>query len=86
MSSDVNYALVFGNIMHNVFQAILECMDFKKETLVKIIKNSIKDQLILLYYLQKNENTVQLEVQKSIKNITDWLNLVFLPKNNKYGV
>jgi len=37
MSSDVNYALVLGNVIHNVFQQILETMDFRKEKLNQMI-------------------------------------------------
>ena len=42
MSGDVNYALVLGNIIHSIFQSILETMDFKLESLNKTIKNSVK--------------------------------------------
>ena len=33
MSSDINYALVLGNVIHNVFQQILETMDFRQDKL-----------------------------------------------------
>ena len=86
MSSDINYALVLGNVIHSVFQSILECMDFKRETINKIIKCAIKDQLILLYQLQKTEKEVENDVGKAVKNIIEWLNMVFIGKNNPYGV
>ena len=41
-SGDVNYALVLGNVIHEVFQVILQQMDFKLETLDGIIKTAIK--------------------------------------------
>ena len=42
MSSDINYALVLGNVIHNVFQQILEFMDFRQQTLEKLVKHAIK--------------------------------------------
>jgi len=40
-SSDINYALVLGNVIHNVFQRILEQMDFRQSALDVIIKKSV---------------------------------------------
>ena len=42
LSSDINYALVIGNVIHNVFQRILELMDFTVKTLNKIIQQATK--------------------------------------------
>lgn len=42
IQGDVNYALVLGNIIHSVFQSILESMDFRLGSISKIVKNSIK--------------------------------------------
>ena len=41
-SSSVNYPLVLGNVIHAIFQSILECMDFKTKTIDNIIHNAIK--------------------------------------------
>ena len=86
MSGDVNYALVLGNIIHSIFQSILETMDFKLESLNKTIKNSVKPQLLLLYYLKKTEQEVYDDAKRAIKNIQEWLDLTFLPNKNKYGL
>jgi hypothetical protein len=77
MSSDINYALVLGNVIHNVFQQILEKMDFRKDKLAEMVNSAIKDQLILLYFLKKSEEDVKTDVNKGIKNITTWLDMVF---------
>lgn len=69
MAGDVNYALVLGNVIHAIFQSILLEMDFKLESLNKIIKSCIKPQLLLLYYLKKTEQEVQDDARRAIKNI-----------------
>ena len=33
LSGDINYPLILGNIVHDIFQQILEKMDFKNETI-----------------------------------------------------
>jgi CRISPR/Cas system-associated exonuclease Cas4 (RecB family) len=40
-SSDINYALVLGNIVHEVFQQILKTMDFRKQTLEATISKAV---------------------------------------------
>lgn len=82
IQGDVNYALVLGNVIHYVFQAILEKMDFKSDSINTIIKTAIKGQLLLLYYLKKTEKEVEDDVRKGIKNITSWLDMLLLRKHH----
>ena len=86
MSSDINYALVLGNVIHNVFQQILETMEFRKDKLSQMINQAMKGQLILLYFLKKTEEEVKNDVNRAIRNITCWLEAVFDPKKNSYGI
>jgi len=87
MSSDINYALVLGNVIHNVFQQILEHMNFRNDELEKIIKESMKSQLILLYFLKKTEEEVRADVKRAIKNITTWIgDIMFKQTNNPYKI
>lgn len=53
LAGDVNYALVLGNIIHQVFQDILQKMDFRQSTINKFIHDAVKVELLLLYYLKK---------------------------------
>ena len=59
-------------------------MDFRRETIQKIIKDSIKGQLLLLFSLGKNEAEVEEDSNKAVKNITTWLDQVLLPHKNKH--
>ncbi len=86
MSSDINYALVLGNVIHNVFQQILESMDFRQDKLNQMISQAMKGQLILLFFLKKTEQEVKNDVNRAIRNISCWLEAVFDPKKNSYGV
>ena len=46
----------------------------------------MKGQLILLYFLKKTEEDVKNDVNRAIRNITCWLEGVFDPKKNSYGI
>lgn len=61
-------------------------MDFRQSALDKIIKKSVSGQLILLYFLNKTEEEVIADVQRGIRNVTMWLDMVFAQKNNPFGV
>lgn len=61
-------------------------MDFRRETINKIIKDAIRSQLLLLFSLQKNEKEVEEDARKAVKNITEWLDMVLLPHKNKFGL
>ena len=61
-------------------------MDFRRETINKIIKDSIRGQLLLLYSLEKNEKEVEEDARRAVKNITEWLDMVLLPHKNKHGL
>ena len=73
IQGDINYALVLGNVIHAIFQDILAQMDFRRETINKIIKDAIKGQLLLLFSLNKQEREVEEDSRKAVKNITEWL-------------
>ena len=64
---------MLGNVIHAIFQDILAQMDFRRENIQKIIKESIKGQLLLLFSLGKNEAEVEDDANKAVKNITTWL-------------
>jgi CRISPR/Cas system-associated exonuclease Cas4 (RecB family) len=40
-AGNINYPLVLGNIIHQIFQDILECMDFQKSKLGEIVSSAI---------------------------------------------
>jgi len=82
---DINYALVLGNVIHAVFQDILAQMDFRRETITKIIKEAIRGQLLLLFSLGKQEKEVEDDSRRAVKNITEWLDMVLLPHKNRFG-
>lgn len=71
--------MVLGNVIHAIFQEILAQMDFRRETINKIIKDAIRCQLLLLFSLQKNEKEVEEDARRAVKNITEWLDMVLLP-------
>jgi hypothetical protein len=52
-------------------------MDFRQSALDKIIKKSVSGQLILLYFLNKTEEEVIADVQRGIRNVSMWLEMVF---------
>lgn len=81
-NSDINYALVLGNVIHSVFQQILETMDFRQQKLQSMVQTAIKGQLILLYFLKKTEEEVVVDCNRAIKNITTWLDMMLSPNNN----
>lgn len=86
MATDFNYALVLGNTVHAVFQSILQSMDFKQAALQRVIHEAVHDQILALFYLKKREAEVEADVQKGVKNIVTWLNLVFNGRNNQHGL
>ena len=60
-------------------------MDFRQVTLEKLVKHAIKGQLILLYFLRKTEEEVKYDVNRAIKNITTWLDLVLTQRSNPFN-
>ena len=77
---------MLGNIIHEVFQAILNLMDFRRETINMIIKDAIQTALLQLYSLKKLEKEVVEDVRRGVKNITEWLDMVLLPAKNTHGL
>ena len=61
-------------------------MDFRKDTLRKVIDSAMRGQLLLLYWLGKSEEEVRQDAEKAVKNITEWLSMVFHQRNNQFGV
>jgi hypothetical protein len=51
-----------------------------------MISSAIKGQLILLFFLKKTEEEVINDCNRAIKNITSWLDMIFMPKNNQHGI
>ena len=84
IQGDINYALVLGNVIHAIFQDILAQMDFRRETINKIIKLAIKGQLLLLFSLNKQEREVEEDSRRAVKNITEWLDQVLFPQKNQF--
>ena len=84
--SPIGYPLVLGNVIHGIFQSILQCMDFKSETLDSIINGAIKEQILLLFSLGKTEAEVFRDAKRAVGNITQWIDMVFRPNKNQHGV
>ena len=38
LNNNVNYALVLGNVIHAIFQSILQCLDFRQTKIDEIIQ------------------------------------------------
>lgn len=51
-----------------------------------MINTAMKGQLILLFFLRKTEEEVRADANRAIRNITCWLEAVFDPKKNSYGI
>ena len=81
-AGNINYALVLGNIVHEIFQRILECMNFTKAKLNELVKSAISLQLVELFYLKKTERDVEIDCHRGIKNITTWIDMVLKPEKN----
>jgi hypothetical protein len=84
LSGDINYALVLGNIVHAIFQAILQCLDFRKETIDKIVEDAIKGDLLPLFALKKSESEVFNDARRGVAKITEWIDMVLQPSKNKH--
>lgn len=52
-------------------------MDFQSASISKIIKEAIRTQLLLLFSLGKTEMEVENDCRRAVKNITEWLHMVF---------
>jgi hypothetical protein len=86
LSGDINYALVLGNVIHEIFQDILQQMDFRHATIEKTIQSAIKGQILLLYSLGKKYEEVLDDSRRAVKNITEWLDLVLKGSKNQFGL
>ena len=82
----INYPLVLGNVVHEIFQSILACMDFKRETIDEIIRIAVKQQILQLFSLGKTEAEVQKDSREAINKITQWIDMVFRPNKNQHGI
>ena len=51
-----------------------------------MIKDSIQDQLLYLYYLNKTEADVDRDVRRGVSNITKWLSMMLRGDMNQYGI
>ena len=86
VNGDINYPLVLGNIIHAIFQDILNQMDFHRDKINQIIKEAIRSQLLLLYSLKKMEREVEEDARRAVKNITEWLDMVLMHGKNAHGL
>ena len=82
----INYALVLGNVVHEIFQGILDKMDFRQASLNEIVRKAVKCQILLLYSLGKTEEEVEVDTKRAIKQITTWLDSVLFPNKNQFGM
>lgn len=51
-----------------------------------MIHDAIKGELLLLYSLGKKQEDVVKDTQRGVKNITDWLDMVFKGNKNQFGL
>ena len=58
LTGQFNYALVLGNIVHSIFQSILQELSFKQEAINLIVNSAIKSQILLLFSLKMSEHQV----------------------------
>lgn len=61
-------------------------MDFRLKNLENTIISATKSELINLYCLGKKYEDVLKDCRESVKNITEWLELVFKGTRNNFGI
>ena len=61
-------------------------MDFKSHSLDQTISQAIKADLLSLYSLGKKTDEVKNDCKRAVKNITEWLELVFRPNKNSHHI
>jgi hypothetical protein len=61
-------------------------MDFRREEITKMIHKAMKRQIILLYAQGKKEAEVEEDARRGVKNIAEWMDMVFKPNKNQFGL
>ena len=64
----------------------MDKMDFTQAALKEIVRTSVKGQILLLYSLGKTEEEVEIDTRRAIRQITTWMDSVFNPNKNKFGI
>ena len=82
------FPLIFGNIVHLVFQKMLATNDHREYTIEKIIKESIEDQLLNLYLIKDtlSEKDVIVRVREAVVKILNWIQTISNPSENELNI
>lgn len=71
--------LVYGTILHEIFQEALVKMDFTLQFLKGVIETTIKEHLEDLFAIQIPPQTAQLELSEKMTAIREWADRFISP-------
>ena len=82
------FPLIFGNIVHLVFQKMLATSEHREYSIEKIIKESIEDQILNLYLIKDkfSEKDVITRVKEAVKKISNWIQTISNPSENELNL
>lgn len=75
-----SYPATLGNIIHGIFQAMLDEKAFQMEKIKPIVESNIKQFVIALYYLKKSLKDVYTDCLRAVSNITKWIQAMVNPR------
>lgn len=82
----INYKAALGDIIHFIFQQIIETMEFQVSKIDGIIKDAIRSKLLQLYILGVTEQQATNDAKKAVNNIVSWIDSVLKPSKNRQGL
>ncbi|CAI2368332.1 unnamed protein product [Moneuplotes crassus] len=82
------FPLIYGNMVHMVFQKMLELKEFSEVTVHKIIKESIQDQILNLYFIRKeySEECIYKKISEAAVKIKQWINCMSKTETNMFKI
>ena len=81
--SQVGYALILGNIMHNVFEQKIQNCELDDEMCVR---QAMRENLTQMYCAGVEEYQVFRDAKRSIENMESWMEQIADFKSNTYGI
>jgi DNA replication ATP-dependent helicase Dna2 len=80
VTSDISKPMVYGNILHSLFQSGLEDMNFSTVNLYSHADRIIKNNIESLYILREDIPAATSYVQSKVTLLQDWAKLFLLEK------
>jgi hypothetical protein len=68
-----SYPATLGNIVHAIFQAMLDEKAFSMEKIKPIVDRSVQGFVVALFYLKKSATEVYKDCLRAVQNITKWI-------------